>query len=129
MSDGASTGTPAEGAGESRSAEEIRAEIEHTREQLGDTVDALAEKTDVKSQARHRLESARGTVAENLGSARQTVAGKAGGFTSRAREATPDSAGAGARQVKATVARRPLPFAIAGAFAAGLILGWLVGRG
>jgi cobalamin biosynthesis Mg chelatase CobN len=32
--------------------DQIRAEIEHTRQQLGETVDALVAKTDVKSRAR-----------------------------------------------------------------------------
>jgi ElaB/YqjD/DUF883 family membrane-anchored ribosome-binding protein len=36
---------------EERSPEQIRADIDRTREQLGDTVEALAEKTDVKAQA------------------------------------------------------------------------------
>ena len=39
---------------ETRSPEEIRADIEQTREEVGDTVEALAAKTDVKAQARER---------------------------------------------------------------------------
>lgn len=42
-------------AGETKSPEQIRADIEQTREQLGDTVEALAEKTDVKAQAKNRI--------------------------------------------------------------------------
>ena len=42
----------ATGADESREPEEIREDIEQTREELGDTVTAVAEKTDVKQQAR-----------------------------------------------------------------------------
>lgn len=41
----------ATGADESREPEEIREDIEQTREELGDTVAAMAEKTDVKQQA------------------------------------------------------------------------------
>jgi F0F1-type ATP synthase assembly protein I len=41
----------ATGAKESRDPEEIRDDIEETREELGDTVAAMAEKTDVKQQA------------------------------------------------------------------------------
>jgi ElaB/YqjD/DUF883 family membrane-anchored ribosome-binding protein len=121
--------TPAGDAGEARSAEEIRADIEQTREQLGETVEALAEKSDVKAQARSRIDSAKEKVAGNLGTARQTVAGKADQFGARAREATPASAGAGVQQVAATVRREPLPVAVAGAFVAGLLVGWLLGRG
>ena len=35
-----------------RSAQQIEADIEATRKQLADTVEALAEKTDVKAQAK-----------------------------------------------------------------------------
>ncbi len=115
-------------AGEQRTPEEIRSDIEQTREQLGETVEALAEKTDVKAQARDRIETAKDRVAQNLGAARETVSGKADAFASRAREATPESAGAGVQQVTSTVQRRPLPFALAGAFAAGVMVGWLLGR-
>ncbi len=120
--------TPAEEPGETRSSEEIRTEIEQTREQLGETVEALAEKTDVKAQARNRIDSAKESITGNVGTARETVAGKADEFAARARESTPESAGAGVQQVTATVQRRPLPFALAGAFAAGLMVGWLLGR-
>lgn len=41
----------ATGADESREREEIREDIEQTREELGETVAAVAEKTDVKQQA------------------------------------------------------------------------------
>ncbi len=40
--------------GETRESEEIKADIETTREDLGDTVEALAEKTDVKAQAKKK---------------------------------------------------------------------------
>jgi hypothetical protein len=39
------------------SADEIEADIERTREQLGNTVDALSEKLDVKAQARHTIQN------------------------------------------------------------------------
>jgi ElaB/YqjD/DUF883 family membrane-anchored ribosome-binding protein len=44
---------------------EIRAEIEETREELGDTVEALAEKTDVKAQAKAKVEDVKEKVNEN----------------------------------------------------------------
>jgi ElaB/YqjD/DUF883 family membrane-anchored ribosome-binding protein len=116
------------GTGEQRSADEIRAEIEDTREQLGETVEALAEKTDVKAQAHDRIEAAKESLAHNLGTARETVSGKTEEFVSRTREATPDSAGTGMQQVTTTVQRKPLPFAIAGAFIAGMLVGRLLGR-
>jgi Protein of unknown function (DUF3618) len=39
------------------SADELQADIERTRAQLGNTVDALSEKLDVKAQTRHKMAS------------------------------------------------------------------------
>ena len=100
-----------------KSAEEIRTEIEQTREALGDTVEALAEKADVKGRPRTASRRSR-TPLEH----------KKAEFTSRAREVTPESAGAGVQQVASTVSRQPVPFTAAGAFAAGALVGWLLGR-
>jgi ElaB/YqjD/DUF883 family membrane-anchored ribosome-binding protein len=100
-----------------RSPDQIRAEIGQTREELGETVEALAEKTDVKARARDRIDAVKDSAREK----RDELAGKA-------RQATPESASAGARQVSATVHDKPLPFATASAFAAGLAIGWLLGR-
>jgi hypothetical protein len=86
--------------------ESIRHDIEQTRADLGDTVEALAHKTDVKAQARERIDS----------------------IKEKARAATPDSAADGARQVSVTARRNPLPFAIGGALAAGFLIGRLTSR-
>jgi hypothetical protein len=40
--------------GTQQTPEELRAEIERTRRELGDTVDALSQKADVKEQARQK---------------------------------------------------------------------------
>lgn len=102
---------------EPKSPEEIRSEIEQTREELGDTVEALAAKTDVKAQAHDRIAAAKETVTE-----------KKDDFVAKAKGATPESASAGAHQLGSTVQEKPLPFATAGAFAAGLAVGFLLGR-
>ena len=47
---------------ETRSPEEIRADIEQTRAEVGDTVEALAAKTDVKAQAKAKVEEIKGNV-------------------------------------------------------------------
>ena len=44
---------------------ELREGIEETREELGDTVAALAEKSDVKAQARKKAEAAKQQVRQN----------------------------------------------------------------
>jgi hypothetical protein len=41
---------------EQRTPEQIRADIEHTREELGETAAALAEKADVKAHVHDRVE-------------------------------------------------------------------------
>jgi hypothetical protein len=117
--------TPAAQAGEEpRTPEEIRADIEQTREQLGETVEALAAKTDVKARAQDRIEAAK----ENVAHLKDDVAHLKDDVVAKARQVTPDSAGASVHQVSTTVQERPLPFATAGAFAAGLVVGWLLGR-
>ena len=103
---------------EPRSPEEIRATIEETREQLGDTVEALAAKTDVKARARDRFTATK----ENVGQIKDDV-------VTKARQATPESAEAGIAQASAKVKEQPLPFAALAAFTAGVLVGWLVGRG
>jgi hypothetical protein len=45
--------------------EQIRAEIERTRRELGDTVDALSQKTNVKEQARLKKEEVQERVSSN----------------------------------------------------------------
>ena len=116
-SEGRPTMSAASEESQQKSPEEIRADIEHTREALGDTVEALAEKADVKGQAKDRIVSIKDTAQH-----------KKAEFASRARKATPESAGAGAQQVASTVKRQPVPFTAAGAFAAGVLAGWLFGR-
>jgi len=44
--------------------ETIRAKIEETRQELGDTVAELSRRTDVKARTREKVEDARATVAE-----------------------------------------------------------------
>ena len=45
--------------------EEIRAEIERTRRELGDTVDALSHKANVKEQARLKTDEVQERVSSN----------------------------------------------------------------
>jgi DNA-binding XRE family transcriptional regulator len=48
-------------------AQALREEIERTREHLGDTVEQLAAKADVKKQARHALDKGARTAREQRG--------------------------------------------------------------
>jgi len=89
-----------------KSPEEIREEIADTREELGDTVAAVAAKTDVKGQAQAKV--------KELGD--------------KAKDAAPESPAEGVQQVRTLAERNPKPFAIAGAAAAALILWRLLRR-
>jgi Protein of unknown function (DUF3618) len=71
---------------ETRTPEEIEADIERTRREMGDTVAAVAEKADVKAQAKLKVDEAKARVKEKVGSAKPESAGdgagKAGAFAS-----------------------------------------------
>jgi type VI protein secretion system component VasF len=47
---------------DSKDPDQIRQEIEATRQELGDTVEALASKTDVKAHARERIERTKASL-------------------------------------------------------------------
>ena len=121
MDEGArAAGSPVDPAGadeQTRSPDEIRADIEQTREEVGDTVEALAAKTDVKAQAKQRID-------ELKGNARQ----RGEQLKTRARATTPQSAQQGGQQVVARVRENPAPAAIGGAILLAFLLGRLTGR-
>jgi ElaB/YqjD/DUF883 family membrane-anchored ribosome-binding protein len=121
MDQAASTGrqeldTPL-GKDQQKSPQELRSEIEQTRVQLGDTVEALAEKADVKSQAQQRISQVKDTASQ-----------KRDELLAKGKLATPASAGAGAQQVASRAQEKPALFAAGTALAAGLLLGLLIGR-
>jgi Protein of unknown function (DUF3618) len=58
--DPGTAGAPVEAA--NKDPEQIREEIEATRQELGDTVEALAAKADVKAHARERIEQTKASL-------------------------------------------------------------------
>jgi ElaB/YqjD/DUF883 family membrane-anchored ribosome-binding protein len=102
---------------EARGPEEIRADIEETREQLGETVEALAEKADVKHQAKLKVDETK-----------QRFSRKAEDAKAKVSSASPDQAKSAASGAASTARRKPLPFAVAGAFAAGVVIGLVLRR-
>jgi ElaB/YqjD/DUF883 family membrane-anchored ribosome-binding protein len=119
MGEEPSTGSAAVSAAEqqpeaagSREPEEIQREIEQTRGELGETVGALAQKTDVKAQAKHKLEDTKASIS-----------GKKDRVLGSVKEASPDSATTAAAQASKKARENPLPLAVAGALAAGFLLG------
>jgi len=102
---------------EQRSPEEIQEDIEQTRENLGDTAAELAAKADVKAQAKAKADSAK----ESAQRKKDELFGKA-------KQATPDNVGSGAQSVASTAQQNPLPFAVAGAFLVGIVVGRILRR-
>jgi ElaB/YqjD/DUF883 family membrane-anchored ribosome-binding protein len=102
---------------EPRSPEEIRDDIEQTRDELGDTAEALAQKADVKGQAKAKVQEVKESAQQ-----------KAQEFGAKAKDATPETAGAGASQVASVAQENPVPVAIGAAFLAGVIVGWILTR-
>jgi hypothetical protein len=112
-----STGDAAQLRADTGDAAQLRADIEETREDLGETVAALAEKTDVKTRAK-----------EKLSGVRDSVATKRAEVTDRARETTPDGAGSALATVQAQAERNPLVTAAAAALVGGFLVGRLTKR-
>lgn len=94
----------------------IRNEIEQTREEMGDTVDALAYKADVKSRAK-----------ENVSDKVDTLKSKVTGTKERVSNATPDGdqVAAQAKRAVGVAQENPLGLAI-GAVAVGFVAGLLI---
>jgi Protein of unknown function (DUF3618) len=96
---------------------ELRADIERTRQELGDTVAALAEKTDVKARAKEKVAEVRGTVTH-----------KKTELMGRARESSPEGANSAATQVKTKAQQNPVPTAALAAFVGGFLFGRITKR-
>jgi ElaB/YqjD/DUF883 family membrane-anchored ribosome-binding protein len=94
----------------------IRDEITDTRERMGDTIDALGYKADVKSRAKDNVSGKVDTVKERLGLAGQ-----------KASDATPDveQVKGQVRKVAGVAQENPLGLAV-GAVAVGFLAGMLV---
>jgi ElaB/YqjD/DUF883 family membrane-anchored ribosome-binding protein len=101
-----------EGAAEQRSPEEIQAEIEASRQELGDTVAELAEKADVKKHTKRKIEATKADLAS-----------KKDELAHRSRQTAQQVA------AQATQAAHDDPVrAAAAVFLGGLVIGWILGR-
>jgi uncharacterized coiled-coil DUF342 family protein len=97
--------------------DQIQRDIEQTRQELGDTVEALAAKTDVKAQAKRKVDDTKASVSAK----KDEVLGKA-------RDVSPETATQVVSQVGEKAAQNPIPMAALGAFAAGFLVGRLSRR-
>jgi ElaB/YqjD/DUF883 family membrane-anchored ribosome-binding protein len=109
---GEDPGTSSATVTETQDPEQIQHEIEQTRGELGDTVEALAQKADVKAQAKQKLEGTKASVTEK----KEQLVGKA-------KETSPDAAVSAASQASQKARENPVAVAVAGAFAAGFLAG------
>jgi hypothetical protein len=105
----------------------IRREIEQTRAEMSDTVDALGYKADVKERAKESIQEKRDSAKETVVGATQTVKEKLVGAKDSAAGATPDTEQVkqGARRAAGLAQENPLGLAI-GSVAVGFIAGLLV---
>ncbi len=103
--------------GADASFEEIQADIDKTRQELGQTVEALVAKADVKGRAKEKASDTKERITEKAAQTRDVVVEKATAAQSAAREALTDDA-----EVKSL-----LP--VAAAIAAGIaVIGLVVWR-
>ncbi len=92
----------------------IEADIEQTRQHLGDTVEALTAKLDLKGRAKHRIRALRGEAALRVDEMRT----KAASLTSRTADAATDDHG----KVKPGVSTVAALVAVAAAAATMIVL-------
>src|SRR4051812_21026693 len=87
----------------------IRAEIERTREEMGDTVDALGYKADVKSRAKDKMTDTKDRITGKITGAKDSVTGTVS-------DRTPDAGEVKAQGRKAVgiAQENPLGLAIGG---------------
>jgi ElaB/YqjD/DUF883 family membrane-anchored ribosome-binding protein len=128
-----------------RSPEEIRHDIEQTREELGETVEALAAKTDVKAHAHARIEEvkqqAKATVDDVKQQAKATAedvrhrveAARAGngagaGLSASTSRDPARIAREGLQRARLAASQNPLPVAAIVGFVGGLIVARLMRR-
>jgi ElaB/YqjD/DUF883 family membrane-anchored ribosome-binding protein len=97
----------------------IQADIEQTRESLGETIEALAAKADVKGRAEDKVAETKDTIVEKASDTKQVIVEKAHVAQTKAHDAVTDNTGS----VKPTV-----PIAAAIAAAAVVVIGVVVWR-
>ena len=109
---------------DARTPEEIRSDIDQTRKELGETVAAVADKADLKKQAKVKADELKAQAGDKAEQAKA----KAQELGDKAMQAAPDSAGEGVRQAQQFAQANPVSLKIGGAFIAGFVLGRILSR-
>jgi ElaB/YqjD/DUF883 family membrane-anchored ribosome-binding protein len=114
--------------GGTRDPDEIEAEIDQTREELGDTVAAVTEKADVKKQAKAKAADAKKKATAKKDAAKQKATATKEQVTDKVKEVAPESTAAGVQQAQQLARRNPTPVIVGVAAFGAFILGWAMGR-
>jgi hypothetical protein len=106
--------------------DQIRDEIEATRERMSDTAEALAYKADVKTRVKESVGEKKDSLVGSISSGKDSVVGAADSLVGRVGGIVPDSQDVQGAAGKVGLSREnPLGFAVAGA-AVGFIVGTLL---
>jgi Protein of unknown function (DUF3618) len=107
--------------------DEIRQEIEHTRAEMSETVDAIGYKADVPSRAKEKVSETVDNMKANVGETAARAKEKVTGTASRVGDATPsgNAAKRSTRRVVGLAQENPLGLAV-GAAAIGFLAGLAV---
>lgn len=106
--------------------DQIRSEIEQTRERMGDTVEAIGYKADVKSRAKESVAAKKDSLVGKVSDGKDALVGTADSLVSRVGGIVPDGEQVKGGAAKVGVSKEnPLGLAIAGA-AAGFVIGTLL---
>jgi ElaB/YqjD/DUF883 family membrane-anchored ribosome-binding protein len=101
--------------------EELREDIESTREELGETVDALSQKADVKAQVSSAVDEQKEKLRSKQEEPKHKVSGAGGGAGGDAGE----RAKVAMNQLAERASRQPLPY-LGGAVGIGLVVGMVL---
>ena len=105
---------------------DIREDIEATRSRMGETVEAIGYKADVKSRVKDSVAEKKSAVLGSVGDGKNAIVGKADSLVSRVGGIVPDSGQMKDGAAKVGVSKEnPLGLALAGA-AVGFVLGTLL---
>jgi hypothetical protein len=97
---------------EARDPDKIRKEIEATRQELGDTIEALAEKSDLRAHAKHKMEESNAYVSK-----------KKDDLFAKARKTSPHSLVLAVQHAAHKARENPVELAAISAFALGFVVG------
>jgi Protein of unknown function (DUF3618) len=106
--------------------DDIREEIEQTRARMGETVDAIGYKADVKSRVKESAAAKKDAALGAIGGSKDAVVGKADSLVARVGGIVPEGEHVKSGAAKAGISKEnPLGLALAGA-AVGFVVGTLL---